>query len=239
MPLSLTTELASLRRALEAEATPARARNEKAYLKSSLEFFGAPMPVIDRVARSFKKAHPKVTPTEVVALARRLWASHTHEERTLAVKLLHLYPACLVPAQMPFFEKMLRAPENGWAHVDEIAIHLVGTVLAHDRKSWSYLKKWAKDESFWLRRASLIAQLVLLRHGEGDPKLFMTLARPMVGEREFFIRKALGWTIRELARARPELAFAFLLEIKDASSGLTLREGAKHLPPAMKRRVLA
>jgi 3-methyladenine DNA glycosylase AlkD len=60
----------------------------------------------------------------------------------------------------------------------------------------------------------------------------------MLGEREFFIRKAIGWVLREVGKRRPELTFEFLREHRDAVSGLTLREGAKYLLPAQRRALL-
>jgi 3-methyladenine DNA glycosylase AlkD len=56
----------------------------------------------------------------------------------------------------------------------------------------------------------------------------------MLGEREFFIRKALGWVLRETSKLRPELSYRFLAKNRDRVSGLTLREGAKHLPQKMR-----
>jgi 3-methyladenine DNA glycosylase AlkD len=60
----------------------------------------------------------------------------------------------------------------------------------------------------------------------------------MLGEREFFIRKAIGWVLREVGKRRPDLVFEFLRQHRDAVSGLTLREGAKYLPPAQRRALL-
>ena len=84
-----------------------------------------------------------------------------------------------------------------------------------------------------MRRTALLAQLDELRAGRGDFDLFARLAVPMLGEREFFIRKAIGWVLRDTSRKRPALTFAFLQAHRDAMSGLTLREGARRLPPTL------
>ncbi len=138
---------------------------------------------------------------------------------------------------MPMLEQMLMQ-STGWDMVDDISIHLVGTVLEKDKKAYKYLKKWSRSDNFWMRRASLISQILLFRKDAGDKKLFFKFAEDMIGEKEFFIRKAIGWALREIAKASPEEAFDFLMKVKDRASGLTLREGAKRLPEKMKKIIL-
>ena len=74
----------------------------------------------------------------------------------------------------------------------------------------SQLQRWAKDEHLWVRRTALLAQLDALRAGGGDFALFAALAAPLLAEKEFFIRKAIGWILRDVSRRRPELTFDFL-----------------------------
>ena len=84
----------------------------------------------------------------------------------------------------------------------------------------------------------MTAQIKLLRNGKGDRELFYRIARGMLGEKEFFIRKAIGWVVREISKADPGAARDFLMSIRAKASGLTLREGAKRLPAEMKAEVL-
>jgi 3-methyladenine DNA glycosylase AlkD len=134
-------------------------------------------------------------------------------------------------------EGMLKE-STGWDHVDYISTSLVGRVLEKDHKAMAYLIKWKGFESYWMRRASLISQIPLLKKGQGDPELFFALARVMIEEKEFFIRKAIGWTVRELSKSDPESARDFLLSVRGRASGLTMREGAKRLPATMRKEVL-
>jgi 3-methyladenine DNA glycosylase AlkD len=85
-----------------------------------------------------------------------------------------------------------------------------------------------------VRRTALLAQERELKKGRGDFELFARVAAPMLEEREFFIRKAIGWVLRETGKMRPQLAHRFLAKHLDRVSGLTLREGAKYLPAEMR-----
>ena len=105
--------------------------------------------------------------------------------------------------------------------------HRRGSSRRCTRHLLPHLRRWARDRDFWVRRTALLAQLDALRRGGGDFDLFAEIAAPMLGEKEFFIRKALGWVLREVSKKRPALSHAFLRRHLGALSGLTLREGAK------------
>jgi len=84
----------------------------------------------------------------------------------------------------------------------------------------------------------MLSLLVPLRNGEGDFALFAEIAAPLLEEKEFFLRKAIGWILREVSKKRPRLTFDFLKEHRARVSGLTLREGARHLPPPLRAQLL-
>ena len=84
----------------------------------------------------------------------------------------------------------------------------------------------------------MLPLLIELRAGGGDFELFARFASSMTDEKEFFIRKAIGWVLREVAKKRPELTYGFLTEHIDRVSGLTLREGAKYLPDEQREELM-
>src|SRR5206468_11081845 len=94
-----------------------------------------------------------------------------------------------------------------------------------------------RDTSLWVGRAALLAEHDGVGAGGGAFGLWSRLAGSMLDEREFFIRKAIGWVLREVSKKRPELTYAFLRKHRDRVSRLSLLEGAKYLP-APKRKTL-
>lgn len=230
--------LESFRDVLTKNSDPARAKNEKAYLKSPYKFFGVTVPFIDKMAKGFMRENKDASKEFIFKLAAALWASEYHQEKSLAIRILGMYPRYLDIESMPVLESMIDE-STGWDHVDAIANHLVDAALRNDKAAYKYLKKWGRSENFWLRRASLISQILLFREGKGDKELFFKLAESMAGEKEFFIRKAIGWTLREMSKADPDSAFEFLMKIKSAASNLTLREGSKRLGQKQRDAVMA
>jgi 3-methyladenine DNA glycosylase AlkD len=234
---NIKTQLDIFRKTLEKNVNKERAVNEKRYLKSPYKFFGVSVPFTDKMAKVFIKENKNAEREYIFELVKRLWDSEFHEEKRLAVDILRHYPDFIDLEAMPVIEKMLKQ-STGWDHIDEISIHLAGAILEKDKKAYDYLKKWSRSDNFWMRRASLISQILLFRHGKGDHKLFFGFAERMLGEKEFFIRKAIGWCIREISKPDPEKAFEFLKKIKGRASALTLREGAKRLPEKMRKIIL-
>jgi len=221
-------------RRYRAAGTPARAAGTKAYLKSDLRFYGTTMPDIRGAAIEFAREHPDLTRAELRTIANGLWATDLFELRSAGIALLSLYASLLEERDLPWLLGFVRRSKT-WAHVDWLAADVIGGVVGESRTALRRLPAWARDENFWVRRTALLAQLRQLSHEGGDFALFARLAAGMLEEREFFIRKAIGWVLREVSKKRPKLVFEFLREHRDAVSGLTLSEGAKYLPPAQRR----
>jgi 3-methyladenine DNA glycosylase AlkD len=223
-------------RRYRAAGTPARAKGTKAYLKSDLRFYGTTMPDIRGAANDFAREHPDLTRSELRRIVDELWSTDVFELRSAGVALLSKYAALLEERDLPWLLGFVRLSKT-WAHVDWLAADVIGGVVGESKTALRRLPVWARDDNFWVRRTALLAQLRTLSHEAGDFKLFARVAAPMLGEREFFIRKAIGWVLREVSKKRPELTFGFLREHRDVVSGLTMSEGAKYLAGSYRRRL--
>lgn len=224
---------------LRALGTPERAAQEKRYLKSDLEHLGVTVPALRKVVVAFLRAQPDFDRDDVVGLARALWKKPIHERRAAAVEVLELSKNLLRPVDIALIEDLLRE-SRGWALVDNLAASVAGDLVErYPKELAAVLDRWAKDGDFWLRRSALLALLVPLRKGGGDFQRFCRYADGMLGEKEFFIRKAIGWVLRDTAKKTPERVVAWLLPRAARASGLTVREVCKRLPERDKQRLLA
>lgn len=218
--------------ALAVQGTPERAVSEKAYLKSPLVHLGCGQPVVREMARTVDAELPKTLAADaLLALVFALHETGVHELRALAIGLLERRQRRLGPEALPQLAELCRRCP-GWAYIDWLATKVVGPVCARlpPEIEAETLRTWAADPDFWIRRVALLVPLTRLRRGGGDFALWTRLAVPMLGEREFFIRKALGWVLREVSKQRPELVRAFVAAHGAQMSGLTRREATKYLP---------
>jgi 3-methyladenine DNA glycosylase AlkD len=227
--LNVKAQVRAFARGFRAAGKPERAEFEKGYHKSALSFHGVDAKTIRTAAATFKREHKQLDHDELIALVDALWASRYFDLRSVALELLTRYGKLLTVDDGPLLERLLRE-SKGWAHVDWLSTSIVGPLVERNPKLEKTLKRWSRDDDFWIRRASMLSLLRPLRRAEGNFELFAVFAARMIEEKEFFIRKAIGWVLREVSKKRPALAYGFLDEHVDVVAGLTLREGSKYLP---------
>lgn len=227
-----------IERELRDLGTPERAAGTKAYLKSDLEFTGTTVPATRSVIRSWCRARPALTRDDLTATAGELWARPVFECRLAAVELLDAQAALLRPGDAAMIEQMLRTART-WALVDTLAEHVMGGLVERYPELTATLDRWAGDDDFWLRRSAMLALLRPLRRGGGDFGRFSRYADQMLEEKEFFIRKAIGWILRDTAKRRPALVAQWLEPRAHRASGVTIREAVKPLPPGVRDQLMA
>ena len=208
-----------------------RAAADKRYLKSELDHLGVDVKGLRGEIRAFTDANPDPGREDLLALVAELWDSRWHELRATAIGLLEAYVDLLIAKDAALVEKMIRQGAN-WAYVDWLAIRVAGPLTSRYAAMRKRLDRWSRHEDFWLRRASMLALLLDLRAGVGDFERFSRYTASMLHEKEFFVRKAIGWMLREVSKKRPELTVAFVEQHLTEMSGLSLREGIKRLPQA-------
>jgi 3-methyladenine DNA glycosylase AlkD len=217
--------------------TPERAEGEKAYLKSDLEFLGATVWQIRAEVKAAIANTAALDHDDLVALVEALWSEPIFERRMAATMLLEFRSGLLRTADLSLLERLLR-DSHTWALVDGLAGDVVGAILAADEEGTSHvLDRWATDSDFWIRRSALLAWLGPLRAGAPLDR-FLSYADAMLGEKEFFIRKAIGWVLREAGKRRPDEVAAWLAPRSHRASGVTMREATKYLPAADAQRLL-
>ena len=215
--------------ALRAAADPARAPQQQAYMKSDMPYFGVGVPDCRRIAGAVFRAHPLPDAGAWEAAILDLWRRADHrEERYAAIELLLFkrYAGWLEPARLPVVEELV-VTGAWWDYVDAIAGRGMGAMLAaHPRPVKAVLRDWAKDDDIWKRRTAILAQL--RARGETDTALLADAIRPSIGDPEFFLRKGIGWALREYSKTDPAWVLAFV-EAHPELSVLSRREALKHL----------
>jgi 3-methyladenine DNA glycosylase AlkD len=224
----VTDVVERLDRALKQAGTAERAAQEKRYLKSELAHYGCDAAALKAAVRA-EVPVKTLSHDEVIAIVEALWARPVYERRAASVIVLDKARKLLTPADLPLLERLLRASKT-WALVDALAVHVVGALVEAHPALGKTLDRWAKDDDFWIRRAAMLALLKPLREGRGDFARFARYADAMLDEPEFFIRKAIGWILRDTSRKRPAEVTAWLLPRATRASGVTMREALKYLP---------
>ena len=223
--MNRTYDLVSLvRKALAECGDPKRAAEMAAYMKTGMPFYGVSAAPRREVAREAARRFPPADRCDYARAVRALWRQPHREEKYVAIAYARAFKKHVVAASLPLYEKMIR--EGAWWDlVDEIAAHLVGGALAKEPEAaWPIMDRWISDNDMWVRRAAILCQLPF-RERADEARLFRYCAE-RAHERELFIRKAIGWALRQHARVAPEAVRRFVLSHN--LSPLSAREAFKH-----------
>jgi 3-methyladenine DNA glycosylase AlkD len=235
--LDAQREVALLRAQIGEFATPQRAAAERAYLKSTLSHLGAPVPDVRRVVRAWVRRHPALTHGQLFDMVDTLWTEPVHELRLAAVELLVAVPRLVRSTDLAWLDVRLRDCRT-WALVDPLAGVVAADLAMRERETTlAVTDRWVHDADFWMRRSSLLALRSLLRHGDELDRCF-TYATILLPEQEFFIRKVIGWVLREVAPRHPREVSGWLREHMADMNLVTLREPLRKLADADELRAL-
>jgi 3-methyladenine DNA glycosylase AlkD len=217
----------AVRDALAQAGDPERAAGQQRYMKSPMPFRGVRLPRVRTLTRSVSQGwRPDRTTWE--ATVRELWdRADYREERYAAVALARAGQDWLDAGSVPLFRHLL-VTGAWWDLVDEISQHLAGTALAaHPAELAPVLWAWSSDDDMWVRRCAVICQVG--RRTGVDTGLLRHAIEANLEDPTFWLRKAIGWALRDYARTDPGWVRAELDRLGPRLSALSRREAAKHL----------
>ena len=220
----------ALRRTLADLANPKLAPAMQAYMKSALPFYGVAKPIRTAALRPVFAAHPPADRGTWEATVRALYDEASHrEERYAALALLAVCAA--KPWHdldlVPLLEHLV-VTGAWWDLVDEVASrHVAPLHRAEPAGMARLIRGWARADDLWLRRTAILSQLG--SRDATDRDLLADVIAPNAASSEFFLRKAIGWALRELAHHDPDWVRAYLADQGDTLSPLSRREAGKHL----------
>jgi 3-methyladenine DNA glycosylase AlkD len=213
--------------ALAAKANPDKARGMQAYMKTEMPFYGVQKPGRSEVLRHLKKEFAPRDREEYEALVTALWELPHREEKYLAQGVALAFRRFIVPESLPLYRRFI-VEGAWWDFVDETATHMIRElVLDFPGEVWPTVDVWNGHDDMWLRRTSIICQIGA--KDRTDAGRLFRFCEGRMHETEFFIRKAIGWALREYAKTDPDAVAGFVIEQREGLSGLSFREATKHI----------
>jgi len=198
-------------------------------MKSEMPFLGVRMPVLRKACGALLQTHRLEDRDAWVEAVTELWDQASYrEERYAALVVLadRRYVAFRTPEALDLVE-LLVVEGAWWDYVDWLA-HVVRDILVHDRDATApVVRAWSRDENMWKRRVAILSQLGL--KGATDAGLLLDCIEPNLDDGAFFIRKAIGWALRDYARHDPAWVAQTVAELGGRLSPLSRREATRHL----------
>jgi 3-methyladenine DNA glycosylase AlkD len=219
-----------IRADLAKAAQPARAAGMRAYLKSEMPCHGLTAAVLRRIVKERAGEHPVRTIAEWQRVTLTLWReAEFREERHAAIEFIRLpsFRSYRVIEALSTFEEMI-VTGAWWDLVDPLATHVLGDVLEDQpRRTAALMRRWSRDPDMWKRRSSILCQVGF--KARTDLRLLYDCIEPNLADREFFIRKAIGWALRAHAWTDQSEIKRYVKANRTRLSGLSAREALKNV----------
>jgi 3-methyladenine DNA glycosylase AlkD len=222
--------VAEVRRRLAAAGDSVRAESMRAYMKSKMPYRGVTSAPLRALLKEVFAAHPLSGCAVWTATVLELWRdAEFREERYAAIELtgLRRHRECQTLEALPMYREMITTGA-WWDLVDGIATYRIGDLLrAHSGPMKTEMRRWSRSPDLWLRRTAILSQVRF--KADTDLGLLFDCIEPNLADRDFFIRKAIGWALRQYAWTDPTEIRRYVRQNEAQLSGLSKREALKNI----------
>ena len=220
--------LAKLVASYGAAADPVRAVSMRAYMRDQFPFLGLATPARRALSREVLAGRPRPAPGELRDIALGCWELPEREYQYFACALLAGHARRLDPGFLPTVRHLVTT-KSWWDTVDTLASRVAGTIVSGYPAAVSTMDSWLVDDNLWLARTAILHQLTYKQDTDSARLFRYCLVR--AGHRDFFIRKAIGWALRQYAWTDPAAVRRFVAAHAAELSPLSVREATKNLNP--------
>jgi 3-methyladenine DNA glycosylase AlkD len=216
-----TDVVARLQAAFEPHRDLERAAAMSAYMRNLFPFLGVPSPQRSALEREALTGVPRLSAEDASDAALALWLLPEREYQYAACGLLARNAKALGPEFLPVARRLVQS-KSWWDTVDTLASHVVGGIVLGHPELRAEMDRWIEDEDFWVARVALLHQL---RHKKAtDAARLFAYCERRSADPEFFIRKAIGWALREYSKTDAAAVKSFVASHERALSNLSRRE---------------
>jgi 3-methyladenine DNA glycosylase AlkD len=221
-----TTVLSQLTEAYAGAADPEKAPAMRAYMRDQFDFLGIPNPERLVLNRRVLAGLDRPDETDLRDVALACWHRPEREYQYFACGWLRRHVTRATQTLLPTVTHLVTT-KSWWDTVDTLAADTVGPMVQSHPELLSTMDDWVRDDNLWIARTAILHQLGYKQDTDAERLFRYCLAQ--AGHRDFFIRKAIGWALRQYARTNPEAVAAFLASHGERMSALSVREASKHL----------
>jgi 3-methyladenine DNA glycosylase AlkD len=213
-------------RTFETARDPDRAAGQAAYMRDQFAYLGLTSPAQRALARTVVAGLPKPAEDDLRVVALRCWALDEREYQYFACDWLRTHVGVPGPAFLTTIRTLITT-KSWWDTVDPLATRVVGGLVQRYPGLIEEMDAWSADRDMWLIRTAILHQLHY--GGRTDATRLFDYCTRQAGHPDFFVRKAIGWALRQYARTDPGAVRAYVAANRDRLSPLSVREASKHL----------
>ncbi|UCD92417.1 MAG: DNA alkylation repair protein [Methanobacteriota archaeon] len=210
----------------------------KRYIKTDLECLGVRKPILHSLAKEFYDKHKKDGNLDHVhKVVKELWSVPIYDVKTLAISILRRFDRMVDRSTLNMVETWYDDIDN-WSHCDGLSVYVLGSIVLKDESVVPEIMSWTKSHNFWKRRGALLSTMIGNRKGKGDPFWTFTMLNDLLEDKEYYVRKAFSWVLREMGKGYPDFVYEYLMYNKAKFSKKDVEESVKYIPEDKAKMVL-
>jgi len=213
-------------------------RSGERFFKEDVKIYGVKSAIVSRIGKDHYKELDDKSKTNVFSVCEELWKSGVMEESFIACNWSYYVHKNYEPADFKVFERWVDRYVNNWASCDTLCNHNVGTIVEMYPALISGLKKWAKSDNRWVKRASSVSLIVPARKGIFLNDIF-EIADILHADKDDMVQKGYGWMLKSASQAHQKEVFDYVIRKKATMPRTSLRYAIEKMPKELKASAMA
>lgn len=230
--------IAKIRVALKQQSDPHTQATGQHFFKEKVKIYGAKTALVTKIAKSFDKEVLAMNKKQVFVLCEELWQSGYMEESFIACHFSYLIRDKFEPIDFVVFEKWVNDYVSNWASCDTLCNHTIGFFVEMNPKYLGNLKKWAKSDNRWMKRASAVTLIIPARHGNFLKNIF-EIADILLLDNDDLVQKGYGWMLKAASETHQKEVFDYVIKNKIKMPRTALRYAIEKMPKDLKLKAMA
>jgi len=203
------------------------------FFKEKIKLYGVKTTLVTKIAKVYYKEILAMDKKEVFVLCEQLWQSGYMEESFVACHYSYLLRKNYELADFAVFEKWVEKYVSNWASCDTLCNHTISSFVEMYPDYLEKLKKWAKSENRWVKRASAVTLIIPARHGKFLRDIF-EIADILLLDRDDLVQKGYGWMLKAASQTHQKEVFDYVMKNKDKMPRTALRYAIEKMPKSLK-----
>ncbi|MFA5166302.1 MAG: DNA alkylation repair protein [Candidatus Paceibacterota bacterium] len=234
----MNVSTAKIRSALKRQSDPHTCATGQNFFKEKVKIHGVKTALVTKIAKSFDKEVLAMNKKQVFALCEELWQSGYMEESFIACHFSYLIRKQFEPADFGVLEKWVSDYVSNWASCDTLCNHTIGSFIEMNQKYLGNLKKWAKSDNRWMKRASAVTLIIPAKHGKFLKDIF-EIADTLLLDNDDLVQKGYGWMLKAASQVHQKEVFDYVIKNKDKMPRTALRYAIEKMPKELKFNAMA
>lgn len=207
------------------------------FFREEVKLYGVKSKTVSAIARQNYALVKGRSKDEILALCESLWQSGMMEESFIACNWSEKLGPVLVPGDFVILEKWVYNYVSNWASCDTLCNHTIGDFIQKYPDYIEELKRWARSENRWVKRAAAVSLIIPARRGKFLDDIF-EIANMLLLDGDDMVQKGYGWMLKVASQAHQQEVFDFVIHHKVVMPRTALRYAIEKMPPDLRARAM-